>query len=123
MGVTYGLHINCRESEDCIKMLVREISFLDISERIYIGECKVLLLSTLKDRSAFLSVKELSLLIKKLEGIPLLRIMGSCEDDTSVSIFKHYSHLCGRSRSKACLHNIDTACYEGTAHKLLYHIA
>ena len=67
--------IACGESKDGIKMLIGKVSFLDISERIHICKCKVLLFSTLKDRSTFLRIEEFSLLVEKLEGIPLLRIM------------------------------------------------
>ena len=108
-GLAHSLDIDCRKRQHRIKMLIGKVTFFNISKRIHIRECEILSFGTFKNRRTFLSVEELSFLIKKLEGIPLLWIMGSRKDDSSVSFFENHRHFSCRSRGEACLHHIHAA--------------
>ena len=90
-------------------MSICKFLLLDYSEIIYCSKCKVFFLGTLENCRTFCRIKELTFLIEKLEGVPLLWIMRSSKDDTSISLLKNNGHLCSRSRSKTCLDYINTA--------------
>ena len=104
-------------------MCISEVLLLDLSEVIHLCECEVLSLSACKHRCTLCRIKELTLLVEELEGVPLLRVMRSCKDDTSVSLFENHSHLCRRSRAESSLHNVNAASDQCSAHKVLDHVA
>ena len=120
---TYSLYVNSRKLENRIKMCVCKILLLDDTKVVNLCEIEVFCLCASKNGSTFSRIEELTLLVEKLEGVPLLRVVRSCEDDTSVCLFEYNRHFCSRSRAKASLHYIHSASDEGTADELLYHIA
>jgi hypothetical protein len=56
-------------------MCIGKVLFLDVTKRINVSEVELLSLSACEDGSTLLCVKELTLLIEKLKGVPLLRVM------------------------------------------------
>ena len=104
-------------------MHVREILFLDCSERIHISEIEIVRIGALKDGCPFCCIQKFPFLIQQLQGIPLFRIMRSCQDDSSVRLLENHCHLCGRSRRKTGLDYIHSTSYEASAYKLLHHFS
>ena len=59
---------------------------LHSSEFLHSGEVKVFFISTFEYHSTFGGIEEFTLLIEKFEGVPLFRVMGGREDDSSISL-------------------------------------
>ena len=116
------IHIHSGKSKNCIKMSICKILFLDHAKVIDLSEVEIFSLCTCKNSCAFRCIEEFSLLIEKLQGVPLLRIMRRRKDDAAVRLFENHGHLCRRRRTESGFHYIDSARDQSTAHKMLDHI-
>ena len=122
-GLADSLRIHGIKSKHCVYMLVGKVFFLDMPYGVNIAEIEIVLLCAGKDLRSFLCIQELPFLIQELQGIPLLRIVGSGQDYPSVSLFKDYSHFCSRCRSISGLYHIHAAGHKSPAYDLLHHLA
>ena len=104
-------------------MLVRKIVVLYAAELVHGGKVKVAALGAVKDCLALHSCKELTLLVKELECVPLTGIMAGGYDDSTVSAGKCYRKFGGGGAGKAAAHHIDSTGDERADYQLFYHLA
>ena len=90
---------------------------------IDIGILEVFLLGDGKHLIAVGGGQELSLLIEKLEGVPLTRIVRGCDDNTTCCPTHGDSELGGRSSSQTYVEHIITHAHQGTTYYILDHLA
>ena len=109
--------------ENSLYMTVVKVLFCIFTHVVNISILKCLCLSNSKNLIAVILCKELTTSIKELEGIPMTRVMRSCDDDTTVSTCHSNGKLCGRSRSKADIDNIIAHAHQRTTNHVLHHLA
>ena len=117
------LGVNVFELEYLIQMPVSEILLNDCPYGINICKVEVSGLGAVQNCLAFSGIEELALLIEELEGIPLPRVVGGCENDPAVSFRKNDCHFCRRCGSQTRLDDIHTAGCNGAANQILDHLA
>ena len=103
--------------------LVEGIIFCIFTESIYISILEVFLLCNAQYLATIGCSKELTLLVEKLESIPLAWVMRSCDDDTTGSTTHGYSQLCSRSSSQTDVQYIVTHTHQSSTNYILYHLA
>ena len=67
--------------------------------------------------------KELTLLVEKLEGVPLAWVVRSSDDDTASRTTHGNSQLGGRSSSQADVQHIVAHTHQGATNHILHHLA
>ena len=116
-----GRHIDCLQRENGIEVLIGEIVLADRAEILDCREVEILFLRKIENLLPFSCSKELTLAVEELESVPLLGIVGGCDDDSAVRSGQDDRHLCGRCRSQSCLDYIDSAGNEGAYNEILHH--
>ena len=117
-GQVHGL-----ELQHGLDVLVREVVLLDRAQLIHRREIEILAGRKVQDRLTLDRREELALVVQELEGVPLARVMRSCEDDAAVRICECHGQLGRGSAGKAAFHHVHSAGDEGSADQLLHHLA
>jgi len=122
-GFADGFCIHGIESEYGIDVLVGIIMFFDLAKFVHVREIELALLGAVQDGLALCGGKELSVLVQKLEGVPLARVVGCSEDDASVRSGETDCQLGGRSGCEAAFHHVHATGYQRSAYKIFDHYA
>ena len=92
------------------------IVLLLASQVVHVGIVKVLGLSETEYFLALGIGEEFAIVVEKLEGIPLLGVVRSRDDDAATSVLTHYRQFGGRSGGKADVDHIKAHAHECADH-------
>ncbi len=124
IGFPDSFHIHQVKRQHTVDMLlVISKVFAIRAELVHFGKVELFSFGNTKHFIALLLVQELSFLIQKFQGIPLLGIVRSSQDDTSAGTFHGNSQFGSRSRSQIDVHYIPAHTHERAYHHILYHLA
>ena len=118
-----GFHINQFQSQYTVDMLlVISLVFRIFANVVYIRIFKSLGFGDTQDLITFRSIQKLTMLVQKLQCIPLPRVMTGSQDDSTTSSFHCNGKLGSRSRRKSDIHHIEPHSHQGSTHYILYHL-
>ena len=109
LGFLDGFHINVRTRNDGVQVLLGVVMFRHLSQFVHSGEIEFTLGGQVEYRPSFGGGQEFPVAIEQFKGIPLAGVMGSSDDDPSVSLRESHRHFgCGR-RGQSDTDHIDSA--------------
>ena len=95
----------------------------DFAQVIYFCKIEVFGFSDSQYLFSLEVIEELTFLVEEFECVPLLRVVASCEDDTSRCIESCDRQLGGWSSSQTNVDDIVAHTYECAAYELVHHFA
>ena len=108
--------------EDGINMFIGKIMAFNLAQFIHRGEVKITVVRKVQDCLPLCGGQELPFLIEKFQGVPLLRVMRSGYDNSSVSLCELDGKFRCRSRSETAFYYVNATADQSTADKLLDHL-
>ena len=115
------LSIHQRMGQDGLHMRVGKVLLHVRAQRIHIAVLEPLAVGYLNQFRTLGGIEELPVLIEQLEGIPLLGIVRSRQDDTSVGLLEDHGHLHSRSGGQTGVDHVYAAGSQGSADYLVHH--
>ena len=115
------LRIHQRMSQDSLHVRVGKVLLHVRAQRIHIAVREAFAVGYLNQFRTLGGIEELPVLIEQLEGIPLLGIVRSRQDDTSVGLLEDHGHLHSRSGGQTGVDHVYAAGSQGSADYLVHH--
>ena len=103
-------------------LLVEAVVFCIFAYMVNVSIVEIFAISNCQYLVSCCLVKKFTLVVEKLQSIPLTRIVACGDDDTTVGIAHCYSKLGGRSGSKTDVNNIIAHTHEGSANDVANHL-
>ena len=122
--LTDSLHVHQVKGQDTINMLLVISQVLAVrAQFVHLCILKGFGLRNAQHFVAFLLVEELTLLVQQLQGVPLLGVMRSGQDDAAAGAFHGHGQFGSRSGGKVDVHHIPAHTHQGTDHHVLHHFS
>ena len=90
---------------------------------VHVAEFEILRLGHLLEGFAFGIGQKLAFFVEQLEGIPLLGIVGSRQDDAAVRLFEENGHFSGRRRGQPGVHHVHATGEQSAGYDAVHHFA
>ena len=124
VGLADGLYVNEVERQYAVNMLLIVGQVLAVSAQlVYFGVFESFGFGDAEHFVAFFLIQELSFFVQQLQGVPLLGVVRSGEDDTTTGTFHRNGQFSGRCGSQVDVDNVPSHTHQGTYHYVLYHFA
>ena len=122
-GAADGFQIDERMMLHGVDMCLREIFPFQRPDTVHVHEFEVFGLGYALEGLAFGVSQEFAFLIEQLQGVPLLGVVRSRQDDAAVGVFEKDGHFRRRRRREAGVYDIDAAGEQGPRNDAVHHLA
>ena len=99
------------------------IVHIQLAQLVDFGKLEVLGLGDAQHLLSLGSIQKLALLVKQLQGIPLLGVMAGRQDNTAASLLHGNRNFGGRRGGQPDVYHIEAHTHEGTDYGVFYHFA
>ena len=124
VGFTNGFNVNEVKRQHAVDVTTHVCGVgVLVSEAVDIGILKFLGFGNAKHLFSLSIVEEFAVAVEQLQGVPLLRVVRSSEDDAAASVLGNHSKLGGWSGGLSNVYDIKSHAGEGANHHLAHHFA
>ena len=122
VGLCDGFTVDQGQGEDALDVVVDGVEiFGHLAEVVDFGIAVVFAFGDTDHLVAFGCVDEFATGVEQFEGVPVLGVVRSGDDDASVGVFVDDAHFGGGGGAEACFDNIDAHALQGSDHETVDH--